>query len=130
MLAQGPAELQETAPLIHCKSLTLNNLNTANSRNSPLRRFVALRLRTRGVAQLANLFGAFIGAAIDREEGGSGMKGAIEGTIAEYAIRALAPIVATYALGWAVQYGMRKGWHALVGRDPLDEQGQLKPRPA
>lgn len=79
---------------------------------------------------MANLLGALIGAAIDREEGGSGIKGAIEGTIAEYAIRTLAPIVATYALGWAVQYGVRKGWHALIGHDPVDEQGQLRTRPA
>jgi hypothetical protein len=79
---------------------------------------------------MANLLGALIGAAIDRDEGGSGIKGAIEGTIAEYAIRALAPVVATYALGWAVQYGVRKGWHALVGRDPVDEQGRLRARSA
>ena len=75
---------------------------------------------------MANLLGAFIGAAIDRDEGGSGITGAIEGTIAEAAIRALAPIVATYALGWAVQYGVRKGWHALVGEDPVDEHGRLR----
>jgi hypothetical protein len=79
---------------------------------------------------MANLLGALIGAAIDREEGGSGIKGAIEGTIAEAAIRTLAPIVATYALGWAVQYGVRKGWHALIGEDPVDEDGRLKARTA
>jgi hypothetical protein len=79
---------------------------------------------------MANLMGALIGAAIDREEGGSGIKGAIEGTMAEAAIRTLAPIVATYMLGWAVQYGIRKGWHALVGHDPVDEQGRLRARPA
>lgn len=75
---------------------------------------------------MANLLGALIGAAIDRDEGGSGIKGAIEGTIAEYAIRAVAPIVATWALGWAVQYGVRKGWHALTGEDPVNEDGQLR----
>lgn len=75
---------------------------------------------------MANLMGALIGAALDREEGGSGITGAIEGTIAEAAIRTLAPIVATYMIGWAVQYGVRKGWHALVGRDPVDEQGRLR----
>jgi hypothetical protein len=79
---------------------------------------------------MANLFGALVGAAIDREEGGSGIKGAIEGTIAEYAIRTLTPIVATYALGWAVQYGVRKGWRALIGHDPVDGQGRLRTRPA
>jgi hypothetical protein len=79
---------------------------------------------------MANLFGALVGAAIDRQEGGSGVKGAIEGTIAEYAIRILTPIVATYALGWAVQYGVRRGWQALVGHDPVDEQGRLRTRAA
>jgi hypothetical protein len=75
---------------------------------------------------MANLLGALIGAAIDRDEGGSGITGAIEGTIAEAAIRTLAPIVATYALGWGVQYGIRKGWHALVGHDPVNENGRLR----
>jgi hypothetical protein len=79
---------------------------------------------------MANLVGALIGAAIDRDEGGSGVMGAIEGTIAEAAVRALVPIVATYALGWAVQYGIRKGWHALVGEDPVDEDGRLRTRAA
>jgi hypothetical protein len=77
---------------------------------------------------MANLLGALIGAAIDRDEGGSGIKGAIEGTIVEAAIRTVAPIVATYALGWAVQYGIRKGWHALVGEDPVNQQGWLRTR--
>ena len=77
---------------------------------------------------MANLLGALIGAAIDRDEGGSGIKGAIEGTIAEAAIRTLVPIAATYALGWAVQYGVRKGWHALVGEDPVDQSGRLGSR--
>jgi hypothetical protein len=77
---------------------------------------------------MANLLGALIGAAIDRDEGGSGIKGAIEGTIVQAAIRTVAPIVATYALGWAVQYGIRKGWHALVGEDPVNQQGRLRTR--
>ena len=77
---------------------------------------------------MANLLGALIGAAIDREDGDSGIKGAIVSTVAESAIRALAPVVATYALGWAVQYGVRKGWHALIGEDPVDENGRLKAR--
>ena len=75
---------------------------------------------------MANLIGAMVGAALDRENGGSGIKGAIEGTVAEWAIRAVTPIVATYALGWAVQYGVRKGWHALIGEDPIDDDGRLK----
>jgi hypothetical protein len=75
---------------------------------------------------MANLLGALIGAAIDRSDGDSGIKGAIIGTVAESAIRFAAPIVATYALGWAVQYGVRKGWQALVGRDPVAPDGRLR----
>jgi len=79
---------------------------------------------------MANLLGALIGAAIDREDGDSGIKGAIIGSVAESAIRALAPIAATYALGWAVQYGIRKGWHAIIGRDPVDAEGRLRTQPS
>ncbi|MEQ7873764.1 hypothetical protein ABDK56_07130 [Sphingomonas sp. ASV193] len=75
---------------------------------------------------MANLLGALIGAAIDREDGDSGIKGAIVGTLAEGAIKAVLPIAATWALGWAVQYGVRKGWHALTGADPVGRDGQLK----
>ena len=75
---------------------------------------------------MANLLGALIGAAIDRRDGDSGIKGAILGSVAQGALRLAAPVAATYALGWAVQYGIRKGWHALAGRDPVDPQtGQL-----
>ena len=69
---------------------------------------------------MANLLGALIGAAIDRQDGDSGIKGAIIGTVAESAIRVLVPVVATYALGWAVQYGARKAWQALAGEDPVN----------
>ena len=80
---------------------------------------------------MANLLGALIGAAIDREDGDSGIKGAIIGTIAESAIRTLAPVAATWALGWAVQYGVRKAWHAATGADPVDTQtGELRSNPA
>jgi len=80
---------------------------------------------------MANLLGALIGAAIDRQDGDSGVKGMIIGTVAETAIRAIAPVVATYALGWAVQYGIRKGWQALVGDDPVDRgTGRLRAREA
>jgi hypothetical protein len=75
---------------------------------------------------MANLLGAMIGAAIDRGDGDSGIKGAIVGTAAEGAIRLLAPVAATWALGWAVQYGIRKGWHAVTGSDPVDEGGRLR----
>jgi hypothetical protein len=76
---------------------------------------------------MSNLLGALIGAAIDRRDGDSGIKGAIVGTVAEGTIKILAPIVATWAIGWAVQYGVRKAWHAVAGEDPVDEDGRLRP---
>jgi hypothetical protein len=80
---------------------------------------------------MANMLGALIGAAIDRGDGDSGIKGAIVGTVAESAIRTIAPIAATWALGWAVQYGVRKAWHAATGRDPVNsESGGLRAEPA
>ena len=67
-----------------------------------------------------------IGAAIDRGDGDSGIKGMIVGLGAEGAIRLLAPVVACLTLGWAVQYGVRKAWHAVTGADPVDEGGRLR----
>jgi hypothetical protein len=75
---------------------------------------------------MSNLLGAVIGAAIDRCDGDSGIKGAIVGTVVEATIKVMAPIVATYALGWAVQYGIRKAWHAAAGEDPVDRDGRLR----
>lgn len=62
---------------------------------------------------MANLIGALIGAAIDRRDGDSGIKGAIIGTVAESTIKIIVPIVATYAVGWAVLYGIGRAAHAL-----------------
>jgi hypothetical protein len=36
------------------------------------------------------------------------------------------PLVATFALGWAVQYGIRKGFQAIAGQDPVDGSGKLR----
>ncbi len=78
----------------------------------------------------ANLIGALVGAAIDRRDGDSGIKGAIAGTVVESAIRVAAPLIGTYALGWLVQFGVRKAWQGIVGDDPVDDRGGLKSRPA
>jgi hypothetical protein len=41
-----------------------------------------------------------------------------------------APLIGTYALGWLVQFGVRKAWQGIVGDDPVDDRGGLKSRPA
>jgi len=76
---------------------------------------------------MANLLGALVGAAIDRQDGDSGIKGAIIGTMAEAMVRVMIPIAATYAIGWAVQFGARKAWQAATGTDPVNrETGALR----
>jgi hypothetical protein len=75
---------------------------------------------------VGNVLGMMVGAAIDREDGDSGIKGAIEGYLVEGAIRIVAPILVTYAIGWGVQYGLRRGLHALTG-DPKLEKGAMSP---
>ena len=71
---------------------------------------------------MTNLVGALIGAAIDRQDGDSGIKGAVIGAVAQSTIRIAVPIIATWALGWTVQYGIRKGWEAITGNDPIESQ--------
>lgn len=49
---------------------------------------------------IANLLDVLIGAAISFQDGGSGRKGAIKGTVAESAIKAIAPLTAlTHSAG-------------------------------
>ena len=73
---------------------------------------------------MSNVIGALVGAAIDRQDGDSGIKGAIIGTVAQTAIRAALPIVVTYAVGWAVLYGASKLVHAASGNgDEVPQSG-------
>ena len=78
---------------------------------------------------MSNLLGAMIGAALDRRDGDVGIKGMIIGTLAERAIRSAAPLAATFALGWVVQYAVHKGWTALAGEAPFDGRTDAKDRP-
>ncbi len=69
---------------------------------------------------MSNMMGALVGAAIDRRDGDSGIKGAIVGSLTQGAIKVLAPIAATFAVGWAVQYGVRKAWAAMAGGEDAE----------
>ncbi len=60
-----------------------------------------------------NMLGMLIGAAIDRSDGDSGIKGAAEGYIAEGALKLVIPLAVTFAIGWGVQFGIRRGLAAL-----------------
>ena len=73
-----------------------------------------------------NILGMLVGAAIDREDGDSGIGGAIEGYLVEGAIRAVAPLLVTFAIGWGVQYGVRRALHAITGDDAL-KKGAISP---
>ncbi len=74
-----------------------------------------------------NIVGMLVGAAIDREDGDSGVTGAIEGYLVEGAIKAIAPLVVTFAIGWGVQYLARRALHAVTGDQKL-QQGALAPK--
>ncbi|WP_404712001.1 hypothetical protein [Sphingomonas sp. MMS24-J13] len=74
-----------------------------------------------------NVLGMLVGAAIDRSDGDSGLKGAIEGYLIEGAIKVIAPLAVTFAIGWGVQYLARRGLRAITG-DPSLDQGALAPK--
>lgn len=64
-----------------------------------------------------NVLGMLIGAAIDREDGDSGFGGAVEGYLAEGAIKLVAPLVVTFAIGWGVQFLARRAIEAISGEE-------------
>jgi len=49
-----------------------------------------------------NGLGMVIGAEIDRDEGRSGLGGAIGGYLIEGVARAIAPVIVIFALGWGM----------------------------
>ncbi len=64
-----------------------------------------------------NVLGILMGAAIDRKDGDSGVKGAITGYLAEGAIKVIAPLAVTFAIGFGIQYLVRRGVSAITGED-------------
>lgn len=64
-----------------------------------------------------NVLGMLIGAAIDREDGDSGVEGAITGYLAEGALKVIAPLAVTFAIGWGVQFLLRRGIESITGED-------------
>ncbi|MDH7638852.1 hypothetical protein [Sphingomonas oryzagri] len=64
-----------------------------------------------------NVLGMLIGAAIDREDGDSGVEGAITGYLAEGALKVIAPLAVTFAIGWGVQFLARRAIGAITGED-------------
>jgi hypothetical protein len=69
-----------------------------------------------------NILGMLIGAGLSERDGESGIKGAIEGYVAQSAIRIVTPLVVTFAIGWGVQFAARRAVHALTS-DPQMKQG-------
>jgi hypothetical protein len=67
---------------------------------------------------VSNVLGLLIGAEIDRNEGGEGIAGAIEGYMIEGAVKAIAPLLVTFAIGWGVQFLARRAFGAVTGENP------------
>lgn len=57
---------------------------------------------------MRNLLGMLLGAAIDRSDGDSGIKGAIIGSVAQSAVRIATPLAITFAVGWGVLHLARR----------------------
>lgn len=66
-----------------------------------------------------NALGKLVGAAIDRQDGDSGIKGAILGSLAQSTIRVVTPLAITFAIGWGVQYLARRAVRAISGEEPV-----------
>ena len=64
-----------------------------------------------------NMLGMLVGAAIDREDGDSGVEGAITGYLAEGALKIVAPLAVTFAIGWGVQFLARRALEAVTGEE-------------
>jgi len=65
-----------------------------------------------------NMLGMLIGAEIDRDDGGSGLGGAIEGYLIEGAVKAVVPLIVTFALGWGVRFLARRAYEAVARERP------------
>ena len=64
---------------------------------------------------VTNVLGLLIGAEIDRDEGGGGIAGALEGYLIEGVAKTIAPLVVTFAIGWSVQFLARRALNAITG---------------
>ena len=69
-----------------------------------------------------NIVGMLVGAELSEADGKSGLTGALEGYVAQAAIRALTPLAVTFAIGWGVQFLARRAVHALTD-DPALKEG-------
>lgn len=73
---------------------------------------------------LSSIIGAAIGSAIDGADGDdSTLDGAIGGAVAGFAIRALTPVLLTYATGWLVLHGIGKAKDAIFEGKPKNARG-------
>ncbi|MEP6784844.1 MAG: hypothetical protein ABI898_03775 [Sphingomonadales bacterium] len=65
---------------------------------------------------LSAVLGAALGSAIDGSDGDdSTIDGALGGAVAAMAVRAIAPVVVTYAVGWLVLHGIGRAKDAVLG---------------
>jgi hypothetical protein len=68
---------------------------------------------------MSNMVGAMVGAAIDRQDGDSGIKGAVIGAVTQGALKIALPIAVTFGIGWLLQYSARRAWQRMSNDDPV-----------
>jgi hypothetical protein len=71
-----------------------------------------------------NLLGVLIGTALDRRDGDSGVKSAVEGYVVESAFKVVLPLAVPFAVGWAAQRGIPKALHSVSSHLEHQRRGQ------
>lgn len=66
-----------------------------------------------------NILGMLVGAGIDRDDGGSGVEGALIGYVGEGLLKVVLPLAITFAIGWGAQYLARRALDSLEGGAPI-----------
>ncbi len=69
------------------------------------------------------MLGSIIGALIDRQDGDSGVEGALWGAVAEKAVKVMFPVIVTFAIGYAVQKGAKLAWEKATGDEGETARG-------
>ena len=76
------------------------------------------------IVMVSNVLGLLIGAEIDRDDGGKGVAGALEGYLIEGVVKTISTLVITFAIGWSVQFLARRAFTAITSDTTL---GPRKP---
>jgi hypothetical protein len=76
---------------------------------------------------VSNMVGALIGAAIDRRDGDSGVKGAFIGAAAQGALRIAVPLAIIGGIGWFALRGIRDALRGAMSEEAAASSRKTSP---